>query len=54
MGESFTFSRLKNTFEKSQEMLSSNVTSISTKTMNVEGSMSVIPTDRSLVLGNRY
>jgi hypothetical protein len=52
--EFFTFSRLKNTFEKLQEILSSNVTSISNKTMNVGGSMSLIPTDRSLVLGNRY
>jgi alanine dehydrogenase len=52
--ECFTFSRLKNTFEKLQEMLNSNVTPISNKTINAGGSMPLITTDRSLVLGNRY
>jgi len=52
--ESFTFSGLKNTFEILQEMLSLNVPSVCTKTMNVEASMSVIATDWSLVLGKRY
>jgi len=42
--ESYTFSRLKNTFENLQEMLRSNVTSVSNKTMNAEGSMSVSST----------
>jgi len=48
--ESFTLSRLKNTFENLQEMLSSNVTSVSTKTKNVEESMLVITTDWKQIL----
>jgi hypothetical protein len=52
--ESFTFSRLKNIFEKLQVMLSSNVKSVSNKPINVAASMSLITTDRLLVLGNGY